>query len=301
MPTPPTPLVFNVQKFSVHDGPGIRTLVFFKGCPLRCRWCSNPESQSREPEVAFNAAHCIGCGECAQRCTAGAVYMDGARPVLDRKCCSPGPTCLCERCCPGSALKIYGKPISVPHLVELCRQDEQFYNRSGGGITLGGGEPLFQPAEAVALLTAAKACRLHTTMETCGYARTEDMLQAAALLDCLYYDIKCMDTHRHKRFTGVSNDLIHKNLTLVREIYPLLPVRVRTPVVPGFNDIEPELLRIARFVKSLGVMDYELLPYHSFGEQKYSLLDRKAGMPPVTLDERHFADLHRAILAEMTA
>ena len=291
-------LVFNIQKFSVHDGPGIRTLVFFKGCPLKCRWCSNPESQSPLPEFAWNATRCLHCGECVKRCCTNAVSLDEQGcPVVNRDLCRPMERCMCELCCPGGAVKIYGQQKTVEQILQVCRQDEMFYSRSGGGLTIGGGEPLFQPEAAIALLSAAKAGRIHTAMETCGHVRREDLLEACRHLDCLYFDIKCMNEERHRAGTGAGTELIHANLEAVREHFPGLYVRVRTPVIPGFNDTEEEIGAITRYVRGLGVSAYELLPYHRYGEQKYLMLGRNVPMGEENLESARF-ELLREVMEE---
>ena len=292
-------LVFNIQKFSVHDGPGIRTLVFFKGCPLKCRWCSNPESQSPLPEFAWNSTRCLHCGECVKRCRSGALSMnDQGSPVVDRSICRPAKGCVCELCCPGGAIKIYGQHKSIEEILRVCQQDEMFYSRSGGGLTIGGGEPLFQPEAAIALLSAAKAKRIHTTIETCGYVRREDLLEACRYLDCLYFDIKSMNDEKHLAQTGVHTALIHSNLEAVRQTFPDLAIRVRTPVIPGFNDTEEDIRAITRYVRGLGVPAYELLPYHRYGEQKYLMLDRKLPMGEAILESEHFEELRKVMELE---
>lgn len=298
--TEPTALVFNIQKFSVHDGPGIRTLVFFKGCPLRCLWCSNPESQNPWPEFAWNSTRCLHCGACVARCLRHAIHLDATRtPVPDRNVCRPDENCRCERCCPGGAIKIYGEGRTISEILDVCRQDELFYNRSGGGLTLGGGEPLFQAEAALALLRAARAARLNTSIETCGHARPEVILDAAACLDSMHFDLKCMDAHKHAMLTGVSNERILANLALVRQHYPELPIRVRTPVIPGCNDSEDNIRAIARHVKKLGCPSYELLPYHRYGEQKYSMLGRQPGMEDADMDKARFDTLREVMEEEM--
>lgn len=292
-------LVFNIQKFSVHDGPGIRTLVFFKGCPLKCRWCSNPESQSPLPEFAWNATRCLHCGECVKRCCTNAVSLDEQGcPVVNRELCRPMERCMCELCCPGGAVKIYGQQKTVEQILQVCRQDEMFYSRSGGGLTIGGGEPLFQPEAAIALLSAAKAGRIHTAMETCGHVRREDLLEACRYLDCLYFDIKSMDSEKHRAGTGVGTELIHANLEAVRNLFPDLSIRVRTPVIPGFNDTEEDIRAITRYVRGLGVPAYELLPYHRYGEQKYLMLGREVPMGEKNLEGSHFERLREAMEEE---
>ncbi|WP_295636209.1 glycyl-radical enzyme activating protein [uncultured Mailhella sp.] len=285
-------IIFNVQKFSVHDGEGIRTLVFFKGCPLRCRWCSNPESQSSLMELSWTEQDCLHCGTCSRVCSRGAVRpADDGSPVVDRKTCRPEPSCLCTRACPGGALGIYGKTVTAGEVLHRILEDQIFYVRSGGGMTLGGGEPLHQPEFALAVLRLAGQARIRTNIETCGHVSTEVMLAAAGLLDSMFMDIKCLDSARHRQWTGTGNELILKNFVRVREAFPRLPMTIRTPVIPGFNDNARDIEDIARFVKRFDNVRYELLPYHRYGEQKYRMLGRIPGMGEATLSDERFREL----------
>ncbi|WP_294555626.1 glycyl-radical enzyme activating protein [uncultured Mailhella sp.] len=284
-------LIFNVQKFSVHDGEGIRTLVFFKGCPLRCRWCSNPESQNAVPELSYSVQDCLHCGTCAKVCTRGAIRFTDGTPVVQRQLCRPEPGCLCTRTCPGGALGIYGKTVTAGELLRQLLEDQVFYVRSGGGVTLGGGEPLHQPDFALAVLRLARRARLMTNIETCGQTSVETMLSAAALLDTMFMDIKCMDPDKHRAWTGVSNERILENFVRVREAFPRLPITIRTPVIPGFNDNAGDIEAIARFVRRFSGVRHELLPYHRYGEQKYLRIGRRPGMGEASLPEETFATL----------
>lgn len=284
-------IIFNVQKFSVHDGDGIRTLVFFKGCPLRCRWCSNPESQSGLPELSYTEQDCLHCGTCAKVCARGAVRFTDGIPVIDRNLCRPDARCICTRACPGGALGVYGKTVTAGEVIRRLLEDQIFYVRSGGGVTLGGGEPLHQPEFALAVLRLARQARLTTNMETCGQTSSEVMLSAAALLDSMFMDIKCMDPVRHKAWTGSDNKLILENFIRVRETFPDLPMTIRTPVIPGFNDNARDIEDIARFVGRFSGVRHELLPYHRYGEQKYLRIGRRPGMGEAVLEEETFRKL----------
>ena len=238
-----TGIVFNVQKFSVHDGEGIRTLVFLKGCPLHCPWCSNPESQRREPERAYNPTRCLTaavCGRCAKACPTGAVSIVGGLVCFDRSKCTGCNACV--RACPSGAQTVYGETQSVDQILSRVEEDGVFYTRSGGGLTLSGGEALAQPDFALALLREAKKRHIHTTIETCGHYPTDVLDQACRVLDALIFDIKCLDSARHKKATGVGSELILKNIGHVFEHFPELPVLIRTPVIPGFNDTEEDIL-----------------------------------------------------------
>ena len=201
-----TGIVFNVQKFSVHDGEGIRTLVFLKGCPLHCPWCSNPESQRREPERAYNPTRCLTaavCGRCAKACPTRAVSIVGGLVCFDRSKCTGCNACV--RACPSGAQTVYGETQSVDQILSRVEEDGVFYTRSGGGLTLSGGEALAQPDFALALLREAKKRHIHTTIETCGHYPTDVLDQACRVLDALIFDIKCLDSARHKKATGVHN------------------------------------------------------------------------------------------------
>ena len=253
-----TGIVFNVQKFSVHDGEGIRTLVFLKGCPLHCPWCSNPESQRREPERAYNPTRCLTaavCGRCAKAC----------------------PT--------GGAQTVYGETQSVDQILSRVEEDGVFYTRSGGGLTLSGGEALAQPDFALALLREAKKRHIHTTIETCGHYPTDVLDQACRVLDALIFDIKCLDSARHKKATGVGSELILKNIGHVFEHFPELPVLIRTPVIPGFNDTEEDILGIREMIPRKANIRYEALTYHRMGQPKYGYLGRRYELEGVKADE----------------
>ncbi len=269
-------VVFNIQRYSLHDGPGIRTLVFLKGCPLWCGWCSNPESQRLDPELAYNAGKCIGvqeCGLCLKQCSSGALREgDDGRVCIDRDACRE--RFACADVCPSHALNVLGKWMSIDDVLRSVEADGVFYARSGGGITVSGGEPLVQADFACDLLQQARERRINTSMETCGIAEWKSLERACVHLDSILFDIKCMDGERHKDFTAVSNERILDNFVHLCRSFPDLEKHVRTPVVPGFNDTEEEIGTIVDFLMDKPNVEYELLPYHRFGAPKYRYLNR---------------------------
>lgn len=291
-------MVFNVQKYSVHDGPGIRTIVFLKGCSLSCRWCSNPESQQREPELAFNAGRCLGvskCGHCIVACPYGSITLgEDDKLNINRNHCT---ACHmpCAAACPAQGLLVYGKQRTVDDVLNVVEQDMAFYARSGGGLTLSGGEPLLQGEFAVALLREARARRIKTAVETCGMVSAETIREAAPYLNYVLFDIKHMDSAQHEAQTGLSNRHILENFRILAEEFPDLPILARTPIIPGFNDSEEAVTAIAEFLKPYERVEYEMLPYHRLGTQKYQFLDRPVPMGEVKLDAEHMNRLQAVV------
>ncbi len=271
-----TGTIFNIQRFSVQDGPGIRTTVFLKGCPLKCVWCSNPESQASQPEVAHRDSLCIGCGACLKVCDRGATRLisgDGAAKVeIDReKCVTCGK---CIEACPAGARKIDGQRMTVDEVLAEIRRDIDFYSRSGGGVTASGGEPLSQADFVTELFRQCHRIGIHTTLETCGYAKRPVLEKVLSETDLVLYDLKLFDSRVHRKFTKKSNTLILSNAKVIAE--KGIPVRFRIPLIPGMNDSEENLGAIARFVREIDPgLPVDLLPYHRFGEGKYKMLDRE--------------------------
>lgn len=275
-------IIFNIQKYSLHDGEGIRTLVFLKGCSLLCKWCSNPESQEMLPQLGCNPAKCLTvneCSRCKDICSENALSPDDeGRIHVDYTRCI---NCLkCSEACPTDALSTYGYEITVDDALKRVEEDSAFYLRSGGGLTVSGGEPLLQKRFTISLLREAKKRRVNTCIETCGNISWAALNEAAQYLDQVFYDIKVIDTDKHKAFTGFDNDLIKENLIRLASNYPKLPITVRTPVIPGLNDTEAEIGQIMDFIKGQPNISYELLAYHRLGTPKYDYLGRKYPMDP---------------------
>ena len=292
-----TGCVFNIQKFSVHDGPGIRTIVFLKGCGMRCWWCSNPESQQAHPEKAYNENRCLGlseCVRCVESCTRNAITRaENGKIAIDRTRCDDCDQ-HCVAACPAQGIIMYGETRSVDNVLGIVEQDAMFYTRSGGGMTLSGGEPLLQREFMLALLREAKRRRINTSMETCGLAPWENLDDACQLLNSILFDIKTLDPVKHKEQTGAPLEPVLANFTKMMEAYPKLQVHVRTPIIPGFNDSVEAVRAIAELVAKYPNANYEMLPYHRLGTQKYLFLGREYPMGDVSLPENVMPKLYAA-------
>ncbi len=263
-------LIFNIQRYSIHDGPGIRTTVFLKGCPLRCSWCHNPEGISPEPEVTVLENRCMQCGECRLVCPQVKTSGNGSRTDQQARCIRCGA---CVKICPTEARQLVGRQINVQELLAEVLKDRVFYEQSAGGVTFSGGEPLMQPRFLQRLLEACRADGIHTAVDTSGYVSREDLLSAAPLTDLFLYDLKVMDDDLHRQWTGVSNAIILDNLHALGEIHQ--NIWIRMPLVPGFNDDPKHLEAVARFATSIpGVCQVNLLPYHRTAAHKWISLGR---------------------------
>ena len=258
-------IIFDIQKFSIHDGPGIRTTVFFKGCPLRCLWCHNPESQKHTREIFFTPAKCIGCGNCLSACPAGCHTFEDTIHCYDRSRCA---TCgKCTDQCFAGALETAGREAAVEEVIAEVLKDKVFYDNSGGGITLSGGEPMAQPEFALELAKAAKAENLHLCLDTCGCTDFENYRKILPYVDIFLFDLKAMDDARHRELTGVSNRLILENLHRIDEAGGV--TILRCPLIPGLNDDESHLRAIGETASSLSnVREITLHPYHPLGISK---------------------------------
>ena len=291
--------VFNIQHYSVHDGPGIRTIVFLKGCPLRCEWCCNPESQRLSPDLAYNAGKCIGvdeCYRCGEACTAQAIGLSPDRTItINRDICKH--CFLCAEACPSKAMHVFGSDMTVQEVLKVVEADSAFYSRSGGGLTISGGEPLMQHEFTLALLREARRRHIDSTIETCGFADWSLLQEASGHLKFILFDIKSMDDEKHKKLTGVSNDLILTNFTKLREAFPELHIRVRVPLIPGFNDTEAEIEKILAFIRGMRNTSVELLPYHRIGQSKYMFLGLEYPMGGAVLSDEKAESLKKYVLA----
>ena len=278
-------IVFNIQKFCVNDGPGIRTTVFLKGCPLRCAWCHNPESHKKAPELLYGADKCIGCGACARICGEGAHSFDsGKHTFLRDKCTCCGA---CAEACPSKALELSGGEKTGGEVIDEVLRDKIFYENSGGGVTLSGGEPLMQYDFAYAILKEAKVQGIHTALETCGYATREKIERIASVVDLFLYDFKLYDSELHEKYTGVGNGEIIENLHLVDRLGK--EIILRCPIIPGVNDTDEHFSAIAEMASSLShILAVEVEPYHPLGNDKYARLGRSGAAttyPTPTKDE----------------
>ncbi|MDD2320622.1 MAG: glycyl-radical enzyme activating protein [Geobacteraceae bacterium] len=278
-------LVFDIQKFAIHDGGGIRTLVFLKGCPLQCHWCSNPESLSAKPEVIFVSNNCIACNKCVDICAAGALRQPDATQsglIIDRNLCT-----LCGQCakfCYAGAINIIGRYLSVPELMKIIERDRKFYDQSNGGVTFSGGEPTAQPEFLLAALAEARRRGIHTAIETSSFVARDIFVSILQNVDLVLTDIKHMDDAEHKRLTGVSNQLILDNLLTISRLG--IPLRIRLPLIPGLNDSAQNLEETADFVQQLKTLQsLDILPYHRLGEMKWRQLGMEyqlSGLAPNT-------------------
>ena len=281
-------LIFDIEKYAIHDGPGIRTLIFFKGCPLNCIWCQNPESLDPKPELSYIKSKCIKCGTCYEVCPEHAIKKN-LRKILRQKCKVPIGCKICAENCPSNALEIAGYEVSVDELLKTILEDKEYYKTSNGGVTCSGGEPTYQWLFVKQFLIACKKENISTAIETCGYFNTKIINEIFQYSDTILFDLKHLDDKNHINLTGRSNELILKNLMKLVQLCNennSNKLVIRLPLVP-YNDSEEHLKRLERFLINLGVYELVLLPYHSLYLQKidnFNLNRKKLSMPPYNQD-----------------
>ena len=283
-------VISDLKHFAVHDGDGIRTTVFFKGCPLKCVWCHNPEGIGFKPELAYHENKCIGCMECAAVCPTGA-HGTGDLHEFDReKCIGCGA---CEEACLGGALKFYGRSVTVEELLPSLLEDKAFYDNSGGGVTLSGGECLMQADFCTELLRALKEKGIHTAVDTCGFVSRESLDKVIPYTDIFLYDLKAFDEDCHIRCTGQSNRVILENIRYLDSLGKKCEIRI--PFVPGFNDDQME--KLAAFVRELhNVTKVKVLAYHNYAGSKYGALGMENTLP-LTLPTKEQVEAAQALFA----
>jgi pyruvate formate lyase activating enzyme len=259
--------ITEIERFAIHDGPGIRTLVFIKGCPLKCLWCCNPESKHANVLLAYSVSKCTQCKACIEVCPENALQMIENKIVIDRQKCT-----LCGKCvdeCPAEALELIGQEMSAQEVVDIVARDRVFYEKSSGGITLSGGEALAHPEFAAEVLRLCKSSNINTAVETCGFVPWESFEAVIPNLDVALFDIKHTNSLSHKQGTGAPNNLILENLKKLDETG--IPITIRVPLIPGFNDSEENIIEVANIYLSLkNATRIDILPYHRLGTPKYA-------------------------------
>ena len=262
--------VFNIQGYSIDDGPGIRTTVFLKGCPLKCLWCSNPESQQPYLEVSHSDSLCNKCGQCITVCDTKAISVDDKGVHIDRNLCNN-----CGRCtevCVPQALRIMGKYMIADEVFHEVNKDKDYYKISGGGVTASGGEPLSQAEFVAALFKKCRENDIHTCLETCGFGTKAALDKVLPYTSLILFDIKHIDVTTHRKLTGQSNEPILRNLEYIIDMN--IPLIIRAPMIPGYNDSDAEITALAQYMVKMNLKKINLMPYHKFGIGKYKMLDR---------------------------
>lgn len=263
-------LILNVQKYSIHDGDGIRTTIFFKGCPLECKWCHNPESQSYQAEMLYNKEKCTACGRCVSKCPQNGIQEVDGRFPIPRDICTACASCVDY--CFNSARERAGKTYSQEDLLKEIEKDKMFYEESGGGVTLSGGEVMTQNMQdLMAILKACDKKGYRINIDTCGYADFERFERVLPYVDTFLYDLKQMDDKKHIELTGKSNQIILDNLRKLSD--KGAKIHIRIPLIEGLNTVDQDILAMAEFIQDLTISDLTLLPYHAIGKSKYDRID----------------------------
>lgn len=267
--------VFNIMKYSIHDGPGIRTTVFMKGCPLRCQWCHNPESQQLKPQLMRFSDRCIGCGKCAVVCPTGAIIIENKKMKFDMgKCNDCGK---CTEVCYSGAMEMAGKTMTAAEVVKEVEKDNIFYEESGGGVTFSGGEPFMQPEFLKEMLKACKKKHIHTTVDTCGFVKKDTLIELSEYIDLFLYDLKIMDASLHMKYTGASNEIILENLKELTRLGKRIFIRI--PIIPGINDDDESIDTTGEYLSKLSTFEQiNILPYHNIAMEKYKRLGEECSL-----------------------
>ncbi len=264
-----SPLIFDIKRYAINDGPGIRITIFMKGCPLRCKWCHNPESQLSTAQKLYTASKCIGCRECVKACPDNALTLTPEGIVTDFGTCKLCGTCVSV--CPTGAVEIAGQTYEVEELMKIIERERVHIEESGGGVTFSGGEPLMYPEFLLTMLKMCKAKNFHRTVDTCGLVKTDTLLEVAKETDLFLYDLKHMDTAKHKQWTGVNNKLILENLRILAETGANINIRI--PFIKNVNTNEDSVSQMAKFIAALpGKLPVNILPYHNIAANKYNKL-----------------------------
>jgi len=281
-----TGLVYDIKRASTDDGPGIRTVIFLKGCSLKCVWCHSPESIRNSPELIFYKNRCILCGKCVTICPNGVHAVENSKRTIDIKKCRT--TGLCAENCFADALEIKGRYYSVEEIFEIINKDKIFYRNSGGGVTVSGGEPTLQADFTLNVLKACKQSKIHTALDTCGHTKWHHLEPILQYTDLVLYDLKHMDMIQHHRLTGAYNDKILRNLEAI--VKKGVEVRIRMPIIPGYNDNEENLKQTADYIKSLGIISMDILPFNELAGSKYEWLQQPYTLSHVKINSRNYME-----------
>lgn len=284
--------IFDIQRYSIHDGPGIRTVVFLKGCPLRCKWCSNPESWKESPQLFYASSRCIRCFTCVKACPDKEVTFEEDLKIHWERCRADKLEWVEQ--CPTKALTIKGKWLELSNVMGEVEKDTAFYRQSGGGVTLSGGEPLLQPEFCFELLRLCNEKGIHTAMETTGCVPKENLVKVLPVVDLFLYDLKSVDTQKHKKWTGIDNNKILTNLKWLSKQNK--KIFVRTPMIPDVNDSEMDILNIIETLQKYGIKNYDILPFHQYGSGKYQSCGMEYTMQNVKPHSEEYVEKMREMI-----